>query len=462
MYIIIHDEVTLRNLRTLATSMNNTPDNGTHIGREFEKTSLGKILSIKETAQEFFKLEAAGGIILVIAAAIALIIANTPLYEFYHQFLNDIKFGIGFHDVINDRHIEIKKSILLWINDGLMAIFFFLVGLEIKREIMAGELASRERALLPAIAAVGGMLAPAAIYAFLNYDTPENMSGWAIPAATDIAFALGVLALCGSRVPISLKVFLTAVAIIDDLGAILIIAVFYSDKIVLEALLVAGVAFLALLSLNLRGVCKVAPYILIGIILWVAVLKSGVHATLAGVMIAFMIPLKNPKDPHHSITENLEHSLHPWVAFLVLPVFAFANAGVPFGNISFPADLFDPVTLGIAAGLFFGKQIGIFLIIAIVILLGISKKPAGASWVQLYGVSLLCGIGFTMSLFIGGLAFEGIEYQASVRLGVLMGSIASAVAGYLLLRFGPGCEIKHQKVDITGGAQKVDSHHFQV
>lgn len=388
-----------------------------------------------DMAREFFRLEASGGIVLVIAAALALIIANTPLYSFYNHFFNEIDFRIGFTDAVG-MNVDIHKSILLWINDGMMAVFFFLVGLEIKREIMEGELSSRERALLPALAAIGGMAAPALIYFALNQATPENMDGWAIPAATDIAFALGILALVGSRAPISLKILLTAIAIIDDLCAILIIAIFYSGNIDMSALIFAALALAFMIILNLRGVGKIAPYVLLGIVLWIAVLKSGIHATLAGVITAFCIPLVDHRRPGHSPCKHLEHGLHPWVAFMILPIFAFANAGVPFEGITFESFL-HPVTLGIAAGLFIGKQIGVFGILWLTIKVGLSPKPQDANWVQLYAVSLLCGIGFTMSLFIGGLAFDGIEMQASVRLGVLVGSISSAVLAFMLLKFGP-------------------------
>ncbi len=388
--------------------------------------------------REFFRLEAAGGIILVIAAMAALIVANSPLHGFYYHILNGINFSIGFSGVETDFDLEIQKSLLLWINDGLMAVFFFLVGLEIKRELVEGGLSTRDKALLPALAAIGGMAVPAAIYWYINKDMPENLDGWAIPAATDIAFALGVLALVGSRAPVSLKILLTAIAIIDDIGAIVIIALFYTADIEFIPLEFAAAALALLFVLNRKNVSNVAPYILTGIIMWVAVLESGIHATLAGVITALFIPVRSKKNPEHSPCGYLEHSLHPWVAFGVLPVFAFANAGVPFYGMTL-ADLLDPVTLGIALGLFVGKQIGIFGIMWLTIVSGLSPKPKDANWTQLYAVSLLCGIGFTMSLFIGGLAFEGVEMQASVRMGVLMGSVCSAVLAYLLLRYGPAC-----------------------
>ncbi len=384
---------------------------------------------------EFFRLEAAGGLVLVFASALALIIANSPAFGLYNYIFNEVDFRIGFSD-IGALDTEIHKSILLWINDGMMAVFFFLVGLEIKREVLEGELSTPKKALLPALAAIGGMAVPAAIYYYINMDTPELLGGWAIPAATDIAFALGILALVGSRAPVSLKILLTAIAIIDDIGAILIIAIFYSDYLEVSALLFALIPFLGLFLLNRRGVSNTAPYILLGIILWVAVLKSGVHATLAGVIIALMIPMRCKTNHEYSPVKHLEHGLHPWVAFMILPIFGFANAGVPFDGMGWNS-LLEPVTLGIAAGLFVGKQIGVFGILWLTIVTGLSPKPEGTNWVQLYAVSLLCGVGFTMSLFIGGLAFEGVEMQASVRLGVLVGSIASAVLAFLLLRFGP-------------------------
>ena len=379
-------------------------------------------------------MEASGGIMLVLASVLALIIANTSGYSLYHHILNEVDFRVGFTG-IGSGEIELHKSILLWINDGMMAIFFFLVGLEIKREILEGELSTFKKALLPILTAIGGMAVPALVYYIINKDGAA-LDGWAIPAATDIAFALGVLAIVGSRAPVSLKVLLTAIAIIDDIGAILIIAIFYSPYLHEQILLYALVPIVGLFLLNRRGVVSKAPYILLGILLWIAVLKSGVHATLAGVITALMIPMRAPGNSGYSPVKTLEHSLHPWAAFLILPLFAFANAGVPFKGMGWES-LLDPVTLGIAAGLFVGKQAGVFSVLWLTIVTGICEKPKDATWLQLYAVSLLCGIGFTMSLFIGGLAFSGVEMQASVRLGVLIGSIASAVLAYLLLRFGP-------------------------
>jgi NhaA family Na+:H+ antiporter len=381
-------------------------------------------------------MEASGGIVLVITAIVAIIIANTSLFGVYDHILNGIKFRIGFNDLQGSFDYEIKKSILHWINDGFMAIFFFLVGLEIKREIVAGELSSRSRALLPAIAAVGGMAVPALIYWFVNLDTPENLVGWAIPAATDIAFALGVLALLGSRAPIQLKILLTAIAVIDDLGAIIIIAFFYTHHLNLEPLYFGAVAMLGLLVLNRAGISRTAPYVILGVILWVAVLKSGVHATLAGVTTALFIPVISKKHPGVTPCKDLEHALHPWVSFVILPIFAFANAGVPFVGMGLHS-LVDPTTLGIVLGLVVGKQLGIFSMLWLCIKAGWSPMPAGTTWVQLYAVSALCGIGFTMSLFIGGLAFSDVEHQAAIRLGVLVGSVISATVGYTILRLTP-------------------------
>lgn len=386
--------------------------------------------------QKFFQMTAAGGILLAISAALALIIANSDLYVYYDYILHDIQFRIGFDDIQNRFDHEIQKPLLLWINDGFMAVFFLLVGLEIKREIVSGELSTRSRALLPAIAAFGGMVVPALVYYVINMDTPENLRGWAIPAATDIAFALGVLSLLGSRAPVRLKVLLTAIAIIDDLGAILIIAFFYTDNVATDPLYFVVAALVVMFLLNNRNVSSTAPYIIVGTILWVAVLKTGVHATLAGVVTAFFIPMACKRDKSYSPLKHLEHALHPWVAFGILPIFAFANAGVPFTGMSLNS-LLDPVTLGIILGLVVGKQLGIFTLLWITIKLGFSPMIKGASWMHLYGVSILCGIGFTMSLFIGGLAFEGLEQQASIRLGVLVGSIISAVMGYLIFYYAP-------------------------
>jgi NhaA family Na+:H+ antiporter len=388
------------------------------------------------TANQFLKMEASGGILLMIAAFLAVVIANTPLHEYYEYVLEKVYLTVGFSSVDGFSALKLSKPLLLWINDGLMAIFFFLVGLEIKREFMEGELSSRDRALLPALAAIGGMVVPALIYYFINQDNPALVRGWAIPAATDIAFALGILGLVGSRAPVSLKILLTAIAIIDDLGAIVIIALFYTDTINMTPLMFAGAAFVGLVAVSRWRVISIAPYVLLGFVLWFAVLKSGIHATLAGVVTALFIPLRCPGDPKHSPLKHVEHSLHPWVAFMVLPIFAFANAGVSFHGMTWN-DIFNPVTMGIAQGLFFGKQLGIFVILFVVIKLGLSPKPKGANWLQLYAVSLLCGVGFTMSLFVGELAFDTRDQAAAVRMGVIIGSLGAAILGYLILRFGP-------------------------
>ena len=375
--------------------------------------------------QEFIRLETSGGVVLMIAAIFAMIIANTPLSATYDLILGTyIKVAIG--------NFEIAKPTILWINDGLMAIFFFLVGLEIKREVLAGELSSFDKAILPIMAAIGGMAVPGIIFAIVNWGTPENLNGWAIPTATDIAFALGILALIGSRAPIALKIFLLAIAIIDDLGAIVIIAIFYTSELSINALSISMIGFAAAVALNRLGIQRTAPYLLVGIIMWVFVLKSGVHATLAGVLIAFTIPLK-AKTEDEALLYKMEHGLHPWVAFLILPVFAFANAGVNFTGIGID-DLLQPLTLGIAVGLFLGKQIGIFLATWIGVKSGIARLPENVSWKHVYGVACLTGVGFTMSLFIGSLAFTTADAMNAVRLGVVLGSVLSGIIGYVLLK----------------------------
>ena len=375
--------------------------------------------------QEFIRLETSGGVVLMIAAIFAMIIANTSLSATYDLILSTyIKVEIG--------NFEIAKPAILWINDGLMAIFFFLVGLEIKREVLAGELSSFDKAILPIMAAIGGMAVPGIIFAIVNWGTPENLNGWAIPTATDIAFALGILALIGSRAPIALKIFLLAIAIIDDLGAIVIIAIFYTSELSINALSISMIGFAAAIALNRLGIQRTAPYLLVGIIVWVFVLKSGIHATLAGVLIAFTIPLKT-KNEDEALLYKMEHGLHPWVAFLILPVFAFANAGVNFTSIGID-DLLQPLTLGIAVGLFLGKQIGVFLATWIGVKSGIARLPENVSWKHVYGVACLTGVGFTMSLFIGSLAFTTADVMNSVRLGVVLGSVLSGIIGYLLLK----------------------------
>ncbi len=388
--------------------------------------SSGNGRGLKRGAQAFFQHEAAGGIVLMFAAAFALALDNSPLAWLYDALL-------GTPVVIKIGAFAIDKPLLLWINDGLMAIFFFLVGLEIKREIVEGRLSSWQRASLPIMAAIGGMLLPALIYAVFNISDAVAMKGWAIPAATDIAFALGVLALLGSRVPVALKVFLLALAIIDDLGAIIIIALFYTSELSVSVLAIAAVGIAILGYLNYRGVTSLGPYLVTGLVIWVCVLKSGVHATLAGVIIALFIPIRAENADGHSPLKQIEHGLAPWVAFGVMPVFAFANAGVALYGLSL-SDLIAGIPLGIAAGLFLGKQLGIIAFVWVGVKLGIARLPDGVSWMQIYGVALLAGIGFTMSLFIGTLAFSDPEHAAAVRIGVLAGSIMSGIIGYAVLR----------------------------
>jgi Na+:H+ antiporter, NhaA family len=383
------------------------------------------ILRLRDSIASFIRTEAASGVLLLATAALALIAANSPLAGLYGAFL-DLPVGVRIGD------FELQKPSLLWINDGLMAVFFLLVGLEIKRELAEGELSTRQQAMLPCVAALGGMLVPALIYAAVNLGDPVALHGWAIPAATDIAFALGVLALLGNRIPPSLKVFLVALAIIDDLGAIVIIALFYSGELSLWSLGLAAGVMLCLLALNRAGVTRIAPYMLLGTALWLFVLESGVHATLAGVAVALAIPIREDEAGRSPLRE-LEHVLHPWVAFLVMPAFAFANAGVSFAGITV-AHLFAGVPLGITLGLFIGKQIGAFGAAWLAVRAGWSRMPEGADWGLLYGTCMLAGIGFTMSLFIGTLAFDLASYAAPVRLGVLAGSALSGIAGYLVLR----------------------------
>ncbi|TXH33075.1 MAG: Na+/H+ antiporter NhaA [Rhodospirillaceae bacterium] len=377
--------------------------------------------------QKFMQLESASSIILLAAAIVALLVSNSPLAPLYATFLK-VPFGISLGEY------SLIKPMILWINDGLMAIFFFLIGLEIKREILEGELSSVAQIALPGFAALGGMAAPALIYCALNWQHPENLPGWAIPAATDIAFAVGILGLAGSRVPLSLKIFLLALAILDDLGAIVIIAFFYTENLSLISLALAGLGLLALIVLNRCNVTSLAAYVLIGIFMWVCVLKSGVHATLAGVALAFTIPIRDRRRPDRSMLRRCEHALHPWVGFAIMPIFAFANAGVGLQGMGLTIAT-EPVGLGIALGLFIGKQLGVMLMVVLCVSLGFARLPQGASWSQMYGVAILTGIGFTMSLFIGTLAFGDNLRAAEVRLGVLAGSILSGVIGYLVLRY---------------------------
>ncbi|MXX38430.1 MAG: Na+/H+ antiporter NhaA [Gemmatimonadetes bacterium] len=383
--------------------------------------------------REFMRYEATAGFLLFAAATVAIILANTALAPIYGHLLDvPLAISVGASGL--------AKPLLLWINDGLMAVFFLLVGLEIKREFIEGQLSTTRQALLPFVGAVGGMVLPAGIYIYLNFGhDPLALNGWAIPAATDIAFALGILALVGSRAPLALKVLLTAIAILDDLAAIIIIAVFYTDQLSLEAVEGAILCMVGLIILSRLGVERIAAYVLFGVALWVFVLKIGVHATLAGVLVALAVPMRSRADRERSPLKELEHALHPWVAYGILPLFAFANAGVSFAGVT-PSSLFEPVPLGIAAGLFLGKQLGVFLPILVAIRLGIAEKPEGATWLQIYGVAALCGVGFTMSLFIGSLAFENPaddqSFAAPIRLGVLSGSLLSGLLGYLLVRFG--------------------------
>lgn len=368
--------------------------------------------------RRFINSEAAGGLVLMASAVLALVIANSPFAHTYFAILKSYVGGL---------------SVLHWINDGLMAIFFLVVGLEMKREMLTGQLSSWSQRILPGVAALGGSAFPAAIYLIFNANTPETARGWAIPAATDIAFSLGVLALLGSRVPLSLKVFLTALAIIDDIAAVVVIAVFYTSGLNAAALGGAAAVIACLVILNRAGVGRLFPYLLLAPVLWYLVLRSGIHATVAGVALALTIPLKVSHSTGDSALIRLEHGLHSWVAFLIVPVFGFANAGVSFSGLTF-ASLLQPVTLGVTAGLFIGKQIGIFGLAYVIIRLGFATLPKGASFRQLYGVALLCGIGFTMSLFIGLLAFpDSVPLQDAVKLGVIVGSALSAVVGGGLL-----------------------------
>ncbi|MGF1869776.1 Na+/H+ antiporter NhaA [Photobacterium indicum] len=374
-----------------------------------------------DAIRKFLKLESAGGIILIIAAAVAMVIANSPLQSLYSGTLSSYIAGL---------------SVEHWINDGLMAIFFMLIGLEVKRELIEGALNTKEKAIFPAIAAVGGMVAPALVYVAFNFADPIALQGWAIPAATDIAFALGVMALLGNRVPVSLKVFLLALAIIDDLGVIVIIALFYSSDLSTLALAVAFAATATLFAMNAKNVTKTSLYLIVGAILWFSVLKSGVHATLAGVVLGFAIPLtgKDGRSDKHSPLKHLEHVLHPYVAFLILPLFAFANAGISLDGVSLES-VTGMLPLGIAAGLFLGKPLGIFTASYIAVKMGLATLPDGINLKHIFAVSVLCGIGFTMSIFISSLAFVGApaDFNTYSRLGILMGSTVAAVVGYFLL-----------------------------
>ena len=377
----------------------------------------------------FFKLEAASGLVLLFSAIIALIISNSNYADLYFDTLNQYLF-IGFNTV------GLKLSVLHWINDALMAIFFFFVTLEIKREFIQGELSNIKQAMLPIIGAVGGMLVPALVYVAINFNDPNTLNGWAIPSATDIAFSLGVLSLLGSRVPISLKVFLTALAIIDDLGAILIIAIFYSGDLSIKYLSLMLISFLLLLVLNKFNIKKFLPYLVVGIFLWDFTHNSGIHATIAGVLLAITIPHRK-KEKDFSLLIKLEHAISPYVAFGIMPLFAFANAGVSLDGLSFTS-LLDKVPLGIVLGLFLGKQFGVFLFSYASIKLKFAQMPSNSNWYNFYGVGVLTGIGFTMSLFVGNLAFvENVEYMDGVKIGVLTGSLLSTLFGYFLILLTP-------------------------
>jgi NhaA family Na+:H+ antiporter len=377
----------------------------------------------------FFKLEAASGVVLLFAAIIALVISNSDLAELYFSTLNEYLF-------IGINNFGLKLSVLHWINDALMAIFFFFVTLEIKREFLQGELSNIKQALLPIIAAVGGMLVPALFYVFVNLGDSETLNGWAIPSATDIAFSLGVLSLLGKRVPLSLKVFLTALAIIDDLGAIVIIALFYSGDLSIKYLSLMLIAFILLLLINKFNIKKFLPYLIVGLFLWDFTHNSGIHATIAGVLLAMTIPHRK-KEKDFSLLIKIEHAISPYVAFGIMPLFAFANAGVSLEGLSF-ASLLDKVPLGIVLGLFLGKQLGVFIFSYVSIKLRIAQMPNNTSWYNFYGVGVLTGIGFTMSLFVGNLAFvENMQYMDGVKIGVLTGSLLSTLFGYFLILLTP-------------------------
>ena len=385
----------------------------------------------------FFKLEAASGILLLISAIVALYVSNSFLSDIYFSVLKKYLF-------IGVNNFGLKLSVLHWINDALMAIFFFFVTLEIKREFLQGELSSIKQAMLPIVGAVGGMLIPALIYILINYKTPATLNGWAIPSATDIAFSIGILSLLGSRVPISLKVFLTALAIIDDLGAIIIIAFFYTGDLSIKYLILILLTFVFLLVLNKLNVKKFFPYLVLGLFLWVFTHESGIHATIAGVLLASVIPHRK-KDNDFSLLIKIEHSISPYVAYFIMPLFAFANAGVSLEGLSFNS-LLQPVPLGILLGLFVGKQIGVFIFTYASIKLGLAKLPSNSNWVSFYAVGILTGIGFTMSLFVGNLAFvNNLEYMDGVKIGVLSGSLLSTVVGYFLLMISSKKKFNDQK-----------------
>ncbi len=395
-----------------------------------QKCKKYHIVSMK-FIESFIQKESSSGVLLIVATILALIFSNTLLAPYYEAFLHvPVSIQLG--------SLSLDKSLHHWVNDGLMAIFFFLIGLEVKREVLEGHLSSISQVTLPIVAAIGGMAVPALIYLYFNGDNPLAANGWAIPTATDIAFALGILSLLGKRVPLSLKVFLMALAIIDDLGAIVIIALFYTVDLSTLSITVASVALAILIVMNRMGVLRKSAYFIVGLVLWVSVLKSGVHATLAGVALAFTIPLYGKLENGETISplKTLEHDLHYWVAFFILPIFAFTNAGVNITEISLD-QMSGSVPLGIMLGLFLGKQLGVFGLSWLVIKLGFAKMPTGSTWLQLYGVSVLTGIGFTMSLFITSLAFSSADlFQYTDKLAILVGSFSAGILGYLLLRMG--------------------------
>lgn len=413
----------------------------------------GVIEEVQDVVSDFLNREAAPGILLMMATVLALIIANSPIESIYDQLITlPVQISAGTW--------AIDKPLLLWINDGLMAVFFFHVGLELKREICEGELSDPKQIVLPAAGAIGGMLIPALIYVGINWNNPVAVAGWAIPAATDIAFALGILALLGSRAPTALKVFLVTLAIIDDIGAIVIIALFYTEQITASALYIAAGCLIVLWQMNRRNIVDIPAYVFVGTVLWVAMLKSGVHATLAGVVLAGFIPMRDVKDTSYSPVTRLEHALNGVVSFAILPLFAFANAGVNFGNIS-PEGIFHPVTFGIFLGLVVGKQVGVFGFCYVMIKMNIAKLPTELNLKHIYGCALLCGVGFTMSLFIGGLAFAqtGINQIFDERVGILAGSLVSAVLGYAVLRMvsdadNEGTEKASNASKLTGNTVK--------
>lgn len=388
------------------------------------KSSRETVKPMSNFLKEFVQHESAAGLLLMATALLAMFVANSAWSAHYLALLQ-------VPVMVQVADFGIHKPLLLWINDGLMTIFFLLVGLELKREWLVGELADKQQVVLPAFAALGGMVMPAVLYVAINAGDASALRGWAIPAATDIAFALGILSLLGSRVPLSLKVFLTSLAIFDDVGAIVIIALFYTADLSVQALVTAAMAIFLLAFFNRQRVMQTAPYLLVGLVLWVAMLKSGVHATLAGVLIALFIPMHKPSNPNESPLRRLEHDLHPWVAYMVLPIFAFANAGLNLRDLDAP-QMLHPVTLGVAAGLFMGKQLGVMLCCWLAIRLGWARLPKGATWLSLYGIAVLTGVGFTMSLFVGSLAFVG-ETPFDERLGIVLGSLFSGAFGYWVL-----------------------------